>query len=317
VRTIRKEKAKIKPLLPRDTRPCDLVAVGENSVDLLAVVPEWPAPDAKQALDRFLVLPGGQVATAAIAAARLGARTRYLGVVGGDRWADAVRASLTEAGVDATLVIRPEARSRTAVVLVDRAGRRTILADRDARLALGADEIDESWIASGRLLMLDATDPDAALAAAAIASRAGMPVMLDIDQPGPTADALLAAADVVVTSEEFPTAQTGRALLGAALADLDARHRPALLIATRGAGGAVARWQGEEISVQAPRIDVVDTTGAGDAFRGALAACWLAMGESADPGTLLKRAVVAGTLNCRALGAQSALPTMEEIEQWL
>ena len=314
--TIRKEKAKIKLPPPAASRACDVVALGENSVDLVALLPEWPEPDVKMALQELLVRPGGQVATAAIAAARLGARTRYLGVVGDDSWGAIVRASLAAGGVDASLVVRRETRTRSAVVLVDQAGRRAILADRDPRLALTPADLQDGWVAGGRLLMIDATEPDEALAAAAQAHAAGMPVMLDIDHAGPDADRLLAAADVIITSAGFPQAYTGASTPGAALAEIDERYRPALLAVTRGAEGVVARWQGREIAVSSLHVEAVDTTGAGDAFRGAFAAAWLALGDL-EPEPLLRRAAIAGALSCRAVGAQAGLPTLSEIEQWL
>lgn len=316
--TIRKEKAKIKLPPPGASRACDVVAIGENSIDLIALVPAWPEPDAKLALQELLVRPGGQVATAAIAAARLGARTRYLGAVGDDSWGGIVRSSLAAGGVDASLVVRGETRTRSAVVLVDRAGRRAILADRDPRLALTPADLPDGWVARGRLLMIDATEPVVALGAAAQAHATGMPVMLDIDLPGPDADRLLAAADVVITSAAFPQAFTGASTPGAALAEIDERYRPALLAVTRGAQGVVARWQGREIAVPSIQIEAVDTTGAGDAFRGAFAAAWVATsGGDLDPMPLLRRAAVAGALSCRAVGAQAALPVLSEIEQWL
>jgi sugar/nucleoside kinase (ribokinase family) len=317
VRTIRKEKAKIKALVRHSTRPYDVIAFGENSVDVLAVVSEWPQPDTKRALDRLAVLPGGQVATAAIAAKRLGARTSYLGVVGDDAWADVVRAALDEHGVDRRLVVRRETRTRSAVVLVDRAGRRTILSSRDDALALRPDELDEAWLGSGRILMLDGTDPPAAARAATLARQAGLAVMVDLDQPGDAADALLALADVAITSADFPVAHTGTSSVSDAMATLERRHRLGMLIVTRGAAGAIGRTGGREIAVAAPPVDVVDTTGAGDAFRGAFAASWIELGDEADPAELMRRAAIAGALSCRAPGAQAALPTRVELKTWL
>ena len=303
--------------LARDARPFDVVAIGENSVDVLVTLPEWPGPDAKLAVDGLAMVPGGQVATAAVACAKLGARTRYLGVVGADPWGGIVRTAFEAAGVDARLIVRDGAPTRSAVVLVDEAGRRTILGHRDARLALRESEIDEVWLSSARVLMIDATDVPAALAAATKARRAGLAVMLDVDRPGPAADSLIAVSDIVITSADFPQAHTGCPSLGAALDELERRHRPAVLIATLGAEGAIARAGGEEIVVGPPAVDVIDTTGAGDAFRGAFAASWIALGEAAELAELVRRAVIAGALSCRAVGAQTALPSLTELQKWL
>jgi sugar/nucleoside kinase (ribokinase family) len=303
--------------LTREPRPFDVTAFGENSVDLVARLPAWPAPDSKLALEGLDVRPGGQLATAAIACARLGARTRYVGVVGGDSWGDLVRDALHRNDVDARLIVRPDARTRAAVVLIDSAGRRTILGHRDPRLELAPNEVDIAWVTTTRLLMVDASDVTAAVTLARAARAAGVPVMADVDEPGAAADTLLSHADVVITSAGFPEAHTGCRSMAAALDELERRHHPAVLIATLGAAGAIARGNGEEVTVRAPAVDVLDTTGAGDAFRGAFAASWIVLGSEASLAEIVRRAVVAGALSCRALGAQGGLPTTAELREWL
>ena len=85
---------------PRATRACDVVGFGLNSVDLVAVVAEHPAPDSKQKLQRFARLPGGQTATALAACARLGFSARYIGSFGDDDLGALSRESLVQEGVD-------------------------------------------------------------------------------------------------------------------------------------------------------------------------------------------------------------------------
>ena len=305
------------PRLAPELRRYDVAAFGENSVDLIARLPQWPAPDVKLALESIDVRPGGQVATAAIAAARLGARVRYIGVVGNDAWADVVRAALLRNGVDSELIVRDGVGTRAAVVLLDRDGRRTILGYRDRRLDVDPDEIDADWVSTARVLMLDASDASTAVTLARLAKSAGVAVMADVDQAGEAAAALLSVADVAITSAEFPAAQTGCASLGEALDELERRHRPSVLITTLGAHGAVARADGQEVIVRPPAVEVVDTTGAGDAFRGAFAASWIALGENTDLAEIVRRAVTAAALSCRAVGAQAALPSNDELQKWL
>jgi sugar/nucleoside kinase (ribokinase family) len=303
-------------LPPASGRAWDVIAIGENSLDFVARLDRWPAPDSKSDLRELRVLPGGQVATAAAAAARLGARTRYLGVVGTDESGQRVRTGLAGT-LEATLVECGGARTRTAIVLVDNEGRRTVLEDRDPALQLRPEQVPPGWVESGRILMVDATQPDAALDAARRARNAGLAVIVDVDQPGASVDLLIAAADVIIAPATFVLEETGSDDVGEALGRLDARYAPSLTVATLGSDGAVARCQGRDIRVPAVRMDVVDTTGAGDAFRGGFAAAWIELGDDAPVESLLSRAALVAALNCRGLGALGALPTRGELETWL
>ena len=299
-------------------RTLDVVAFGENSVDLLAVVPEWPAPDLKYRATRFNILPGGQVATAAIGCARLGLRTRYLGVIGDDDWGGVVRRALSDNGVEARLVVRANTATRSAIVLVDAAsGRRAIVECRDPSLRLDPVELSAGDLAGARLLMIDSSDPRPGAAVCNLAEAAGVPILLDADGAEPGIDVLLSKADVIITSAGFPEAHSGAPSLEAAIGELERRYAPRLLVVTRGAEGATARWDGRQVHVPARPIRAVDTTGAGDAFRAGFAAAWLTLGDETPVEELLRRANTAAALNCLSVGAQTGLPTTAELAQCL
>jgi len=304
-------------LAPSGSVPFDVVGYGENSLDFLAVVPEWPAPDTKLPLVSFAVWPGGQTVTAVIASARLGCRARYVGVFGDDRWGADVRAAIASGGVDLLAVERRGVSSRTAVVLVDGEGRRTILERRDPRLALEAGDVDRRVFQSGRILMVDATDVPGALGAARAAREAGARVMLDVDGPVEGVEALFAAADVVIAGASFAPAYTGQTSAGAALGDFEAALPGKLVVSTLGSDGSLARFRGREIRTPARAVRVVDTTGAGDAFRGGFAARWIAAGGDVPLAVLLEYANTTAALSCRALGAQGALPTLKDVSRML
>src|SRR5262249_22844613 len=115
---------------------------------------------------------------------------------------------LSREGIDTRSVrVARGARTRTAVILVDAAGERTIVWDRDPKVDLGAGEIMTPEILDARALHVDATSPHAALAAARLAREAGVLVSLDVDRPGPGADELVALADLCVVSENYPAAR--------------------------------------------------------------------------------------------------------------
>ena len=319
-RTIRKEKAKINMKLPLtlpppDSRPFDVVGVGESSVDFLASLSSWPEPDGKSELSGFAIAPGGQMATAMVACARLGWRTRYVGAVGDDEIGVRVAATLAAEGVESVLVPRPGAASRMAVVLVEpQAGRRTVLFRRDAALGLEDTDVAAEVLRSGRILMLDATDPRMTLRAAAVARSAGIPTMIDIERWSPEMAPIVRQIDVVIAPAAFFRAFAGGDEPEAALARFEERVGPAVVVATLGERGSVARCRGHVIRTAALRVPVVDPTGAGDAFRGGFASGWLRLGSDAELEDVLDYANRVAGLNCRALGAQTALPSTADLE---
>src|SRR5579863_10095096 len=131
MRTVRKEKAKKQaspqgigdrqgfPRLPSEAKAVDVVGLGENSVDLVAVAPRFPRPDSKQTLSRLSSVVGGQTATALVACARLGWRARYLGGVGDDEAGGRVTEVLAWEGVDVQTKPRRGASTRQAIIVVD------------------------------------------------------------------------------------------------------------------------------------------------------------------------------------------------------
>lgn len=297
---------------PAQAKAVDVVCLGESSLDFVAVVDSFPAPDAKVIASTFQAMPGGQAATAAVTCARQGWRTRYVGCLGADAWGDTISSSLTWEGVALSVIRRPEARSRTAVIIVESAsGRRTIVEHRDTRQRIGRDEVDPAVLTSGRVLLVDATDPEASTVAAAAARAAGIPTVVDADRQGPDVDALFAEIDVLMVSASFASSSEGPA---GTLRKLTARFRPALAVMTLGAEGSLALAGGRELRTPAPDVPVVDTTGAGDAFRGGFASAWLRFGPEADVRVLLQHANATAALNCGAMGAQGGLPKRELVD---
>jgi len=300
-------------LPPADAKPFDVVGVGEASLDIVAVVPAWPRPDMKTPLERCDLLPGGQTATALVTCARLGWRARYVGAFGDDEFGARIVAALAAEGVDTQVVERANAASRTAVVLVDRAsGARTVLERRDPRLAIDEDDISSAVFTSGRILLVDGTDLPVAVRAARAARAAGIPTIVDVEQHVPGVDDLLAQIDVMIAPGAFfAEASHGSVELG--LEQLESRFGAALVVATLGERGSVARSGGRIVRTPPSVVAVVDTTGAGDAFRGGFASAWLRLGSGAPLEALLTYANRIAGLNCRAIGAQTALPGPDEV----
>lgn len=299
------------PVVPprSEDRPFDVVGLGESSLDFVAVVSGEIAPDVKQPLDRFEALPGGQTATALVSCARLGHRARYVGALGDDDAGRAIEQALRKESVDVAAITRPGVPSRVAVVLVDpTTGHRTVLERRDPRLDLKPEEIMPVAL-SGRVLLIDAVDVEASIAAAREARAAGIPSVVDVDRPGPRVHELLRLVPVIIVPEPFLREFAGAATPGEALRRIDAEFQPAVAVVTLGPGGSLARFEGREIRTEAMTVEAVDTTGAGDAFRGGFVSSWLRLGTGAGIEVLLRQANAVAGLNCQAVGAQTGLPT--------
>ena len=301
---------------PPGARPFDAVGLGLNTTDLLAVVAEHPAPGAKVPIVELASRPGGQAASAMTAVSRLGWAARYVGRFGDDENGRAGRAGLAAAGVDVSACeTMPGATNALSVVVVDqRTGERTVLWSRHPALALDPADVPVEAVQSGRVLLVDCHETAAATAAARHARAAGAATVVDVEHVRPGVEDLLAEIDVIITAQEFPTALTGEADLGRALQILRASFGAAVVCTTLGAEGSLALVGGTEIRTPGFGVDVVDTTGAGDVFRGGFIAGWLLAGAAADAGDVLRYANAVAALKCRALGARAGIPTRAEVE---
>ena len=287
-------------------------------MDLVAVVADYPTSNTKQRLQRFARHPGGQIATALAACARLGWRASYIGRFGDDELGRQGRDSLVAAGVDTSAApMVPGTTNQFAVILVDaRTGERTVLWDRHPALAMEAGDVPADAVMAGRALMVDGVDTAASTQAARIARHAGMPTFLDVEKVRPGVLDLLQQIDAIIAAQDFPTALTGHEDLGRALDALARESNAPFVCVTLGAEGSLARCGGREIRTPAFPIDCVDSTGAGDVFRAAFVAGCLRASDG-DLEDVLTYANAAAALNCRALGARGALPNADEVEQLL
>ncbi len=300
------------------SRPFDVVGLGLNSVDLLAVVAEYPASNTKQRLQRFARLPGGQIATAVVACARLGWSARYIGRFGADDLGRLSLDSLIAEGVDTdgcrTIA---GATNQFAVILVDaRSGDRTVLWDRHPALTMTAADVDETAVTSGRMLIVDCHETAASTQAARHARQAGIPTIIDVERVRPGTAEMLQHIDAVIAAQSFPGELTGHDDPGRALEALAREFDTPLVCVTLGADGSLARCNGREIRTAAFPVDCVDSTGAGDVFRGGFAAGCLRAPQG-DVEEVLAYANAAAALACRALGARGAIPTAAEVDRLL
>ena len=292
--------------------PFDVVGVGLNATDTLIVVPHFPAYAGKAPFQDEILMPGGQVASALAACARLGLRTKYIGAVGDDERGRVQMESLAEAGIDATDVkLRKNCATQSAYIIVDAStGERTVLWRRDDGLRIDPEEIEPEQIACGRLLHIDGHDTPAVARAAGIARGLGIPVTVDVDTIYAGFDKVLPNVDYLLASSEFPAAWTGRHDPFQALETLQNEYGMKVAAMTLGAHGALARENGRFLYAPAFVVNTVDTTGAGDVFHGAF--CYAVLEGMPMPRALdFSNAMAA--LNCTALGARGGIRSLEEV----
>src|ERR1039458_4271377 len=187
----------------------DVVGVGLNATDTVLIVPHFPAYAGKAPYEREFVSTGGQVASAMVACARLGLRTRYIGVIGDDERGRIQWESLQGTGVDLEYVeVRQGCPNQSAYIIIDRStGERTILWKHDECLRIDPARIDEERIAGERVLLIDGHDTDAVARAAEIARARGIPVVVDVDTIYHGFERVLPNVDYLVASAEFPRSE--------------------------------------------------------------------------------------------------------------
>jgi sugar/nucleoside kinase (ribokinase family) len=293
----------------------DIVGLGMATVDVVTLVPRLPRHDEVFRAHSILLEGGGPVATALVAAARLGAATAYLGPIAPTTWGQLTRTGLESEGVDtAEAPIRASGQQTVSVILVDQAtGQRSILYHSGEMQNLSPAEVPAGLIASARALHLDGVHLEAACHAAEIARQAGVVVSFDggASEPWAGAERLLSLVDLMVVARRFAEQQTGQAdPLHAGPALLET-YRPRQVVITDGARGCWY-WDAEQ-SLRQPAFptDVVDTTGAGDVFHGAYLYAFL---QDWPARRCLAFAAATAALKCRSLGGRTGIPTRQQVE---
>jgi sulfofructose kinase len=291
----------------------DVIGVGANSVDFVYRLPSFPSPDssfAKLRISEHLISCGGQVTTALATCAAMGLSTSYIGTIGSDRHGERMREELSRRGIDTTCAVARNAANPFAVILLDdRHGERVVLWHRDAAIALAPAEVDREAVTAARLLHVDDVDIGASLQAANLGRAAGKTVTSDIERTGDEVRALVDAVTIPIFAEHVPAALTGDDDVPRALTRLRKPHH-AMLCVTLGARGALLLAGNDIVHEPGIAVKAVDTTGAGDIFRGAFIVALL---RGNQPRDILRFANMAAGISCTRIGAMPSIPSLEEI----
>ncbi|WP_323959564.1 ribokinase [Arthrobacter sp. JZ12] len=292
-----------------------VVVLGSINVDLVVSLERRPQPGETLLARSMTVFPGGKGANQAVAAAKLGAPTTMVGAVGQDAYADVALSGLKAAGVDTNAVQRMDAPTGVAIVEVDDAGENSIVVIPGANALVTPELIatHADIIADAGVLVLQGEIPASTVTAAVTTARGRVLINLApvIDLHPET----LLRADPLVVNEHEGALVLAQLNGGPAPASFEETAQallkcgfPSVVITIGGAGALLATASGV-VQIPAPSVPVVDTTGAGDAFVGALAAR-LAAGDSLPDAVGL--AVRVGAFSVGGEGAQPSYPSLED-----
>lgn len=299
-----------------------LLVVGSLNLDLTAYTTRLPNMGETILGSDFRTFPGGKGANQAVAAARLGAQVSMVGKVGADDFGKSLIENLEKNGVDAACVFRDEQHpTGTALITVDENGRNTIVVISGSNYALQPQDIRrcEERIAAADVLLLQLETPlETVFEAAKLAHQHGVRVLLTPAPARVLPQELFSLVDVLLPNETEASVLTGLPVtndseIAAAAQALRGMGAGSVLI-TCGKRGAYFMDANTQMFIDAFPVQSVDSTAAGDAFTGGFGT---ALAEGLPLAEALRWGSAAGALSVTRRGAQSALPTRAELEQFL
>jgi sulfofructose kinase len=299
-------------------KPYDVVGLGVSTVDILMQVDHLPTEEEILRADGLSVQGGGPVASAIVAAARLGAHTAMIDAVGDDWRGLLIREGFAQEGVSTEfLLARPGYTCATAVVLIQSgSGKRTIVWSPGTVPELTVDEVPWSAIDHASYLHVNGRHGDACLQACRFARQHGVLVSFDggAGRYREETRRIVPLSDVCIVAREFASLYSGEEdpeRAGAALLDAG----PMIVAVTDGVRGSwVFSRDGTRFHQRAFPVQVVDTTGCGDCYHGAFVS---GLSRGLDLRSTAELASAAAALNARRLGGRQGLPTLPEVQAFL
>jgi len=297
----------------------NILVIGSLNADLVVRTPRFPAPGETISGEDLVIIPGGKGANQAVAASRQDSSVAMVGRVGSDSFGPTLIQNLQKNKVDTIHVETDESATGTAIIVVDANGQNSIVLSPGANGKVTPIDVDAVSFQDADLLLLQLEIPlETVVHAASVARQNGLRVILNPAPACPLPDSLLADVDILVPNESELQLLTELPVIDIDSAETAAKALLAkevkTVIITLGANGALLVTKGKATHVPGFKVDVIDTTAAGDAFIGGLAAALL-IDKSLEEAVRYGNA--SGALATTKFGAQPSLPTAEEVEQLL
>ena len=294
----------------------ELLGLGAVAIDHLIYINAFPRPDQRTRVIRQEQQCGGLTATALVAAARLGVRCAYAGVLGEDELSHAAVRCLQNEGINLDYLARlPDARPVNSTIIIDQThGTRNIFCDMNGVIGAAQDWPPEEIIRSSAVLFVDAVGLPGMIRAARIARQAGIPVVADVETDSPLFPELLAEIDHLILSWGFAQRVSGAETPAIAATHFWTANRQVVVITCGADGCWYLAGQGLAIHIPAYPVEVVDTTGCGDIFHGAYAAGLI---KGLDLAERLRYASAAAAIKAMTCGGQAGAPTRQALEAFI
>ena len=297
----------------------DILVVGSLNADLVVRAPRFPQPGETISGEDLQVISGGKGANQAVAAARLGAKVSMVGRVGEDNFGDYLLNNLKANNVDIQFVRRDNASTGTAIIIVDSNGQNSIVLSAGANGNVTSADVKSASFADHKLVLLQLEIPTGTVLSAAQGAREnGLRVILNPAPAKPLPNELLSLVDYLIPNENELSLLTGLPVNDIASAETAAGALLARgiknIIITLGKQGALAISNEQVKHVDAYKVDVVDSTAAGDAFIGGFATALI---QEKSLEEAVRYGCACGALATTKFGAQPSLPTKEEVEHFV
>jgi sulfofructose kinase len=288
----------------------DVLCVGMASYDLLFTVNRPLSEDDKSAASSLTQSGGGPAASASIAVSRLGLKSAFAGYLGTDPFGDYLLKDFNEAGVNIDMLVRDVIPTSISAVFVTPSGKRSLVNYR-APAPIPARSLDFSKM-HAKVILFDGHEPEISAPLIEMANRWNAKTILDAGSVHKGTQDLAHRVDYLVASDKFARDFTAKNDLEKALIAL-AEYAPSVVI-TVGERGLYWYHENQSGVMPAFQVDAVDTTGAGDAFHGAFAAC---VARSWKWERTLQFSSAAAAISCTQLGGRPGLPTQMVVEDFL
>lgn len=279
-------------------------------------VDKFPDPGSKVQASEFLITSGGQAGNAAVAVARLGAKTSYIGALGDhdDEVANTIVKTFAGENIDVSRAIRvPGARSSVSLILIDANGEKMIATRRDQGLSQAVPADPAAAVADIDAVLLDNRYTNISMPLCEAAKKRGIPRVLDLDKPSPPDDPLVMGSTHVISSADAMRESTGLKDHAAALRKFGKTYQGFLAV-TDGPDGVYWR-EGDAIHhMPAFKVEAVDTLGAGDTFHGGFVFRLVETGDVVDS---MRFAAAAAAIKCTRFGGLMGAATRAEVDEFL